>query len=105
MLEQCSGMVSAARTLKDFGTPLNTQTGCHTSFETGGLGSDHPFRDSASYVTKTAGTNRPSHSPVTQFTTKCDFGLSKNLSGEKLPTVQSHLTTAHSSSTMSIKHM
>ena len=42
------------------------------------LGSDHPFRDSASYVTETAGTNRPSHSPVTRFTAKCDFGLNEN---------------------------
>ena len=42
------------------------------------LGSDHPFRDSASYVTKTAGTNRLSHSLVTRFTAKCDFGLSEN---------------------------
>ena len=40
--------------------------------------SDHPFRDSAGYVTETAGTNRPSHSPVTRFTAKCDFGLSEN---------------------------
>jgi hypothetical protein len=35
MLEQRSGMASAARTLKGFGTPLNTRTGCHTCFETG----------------------------------------------------------------------
>ena len=42
------------------------------------LGSDHPFWDFASYVTEMAGTNRPSHSPVTRFTTKCDFGLSEN---------------------------
>ena len=34
MLEQHLGMASAAQTLKGFGTPLNTQTGCHTCFET-----------------------------------------------------------------------
>ena len=46
------------------------------------LGSDHPFRDSASYVTETAGTNQPSHSLVTQFTAKCDIGLSEISSDE-----------------------
>jgi len=47
------------------------------------IGLDHLFEDSASYVTKMAGPNQPSHSLVTQYTAKCDFGLSKNLSDEK----------------------
>ena len=56
--------------------------GFFSFFSTIVLGSDHPFQDSASYVTETAGTNQPSHSLVTQFTAKCDIGLSEISSDE-----------------------
>ena len=41
------------------------------------LGSNHPFLDASKQCTKTAGTYQSSHCRVTQFTTKCDIGLSE----------------------------